>query len=271
MKKAKMNPVCLLSGFICVAVFAALYIVPIGVNFYYSLADSSFSGQASGLNGFLSVLRNKNFLTALGNSSVVMLLTVGGGMILSGLIAFLLFQYGSRVYFSLAVLNLPLFIPSCAVTALWQFVFKTSAFCSDGTAYTALLTLFFWKYSGIGATILYIGAKSMDRSVSEAAEVDGAGNARKFLCIMLPNLIGYILVSLAGLLMYFLQLHKECYLLFGAYPCTCMYQIQHYISNNFNKLNYRNAAAGSVMITIFSVTVCLILFAVIKRRAGEKQ
>lgn len=234
--------------------FFALYIVPFGMTGWYSLLSNSFSQQYVGLQNYASVLKNANFRLALKNTLIILLMTVGSASLLAGLLAYLLLR-ARRKILALAILVLPLFVPSVSITTLWQVVFRTSAFSSALSAYCALVSLYLWKYSGTAAALLYVGLRGVDRDILDAAALDGAGAVRTYLHISLPCISGHIGLTLLVLLMYAFQLYKESYLLFGAYPCRNMYMIQHYISNHFNKLNFQNVATSAVSLTALSLLI----------------
>ena len=188
-------------------------------------------------------------------------------------VGYLLYQNANYSLVAIPILLLPLLMPSASVSTLWRAVFQTSAFSTPLVSYAAIITLFLWRYTGVGVLLVFTGLEKVPKVLFKAAALDGAGSAVIFFRIGLPLLRKRIVIILLFLTMYALRIYKESYLLFGEYPSECMYLIQHYMSNHFLKLNFQNVAAAAVSL----VTGALLLYGVLwlawsrSGRGGEIQ
>ncbi|MDO4355384.1 MAG: sugar ABC transporter permease [Clostridia bacterium] len=243
----------LLIGGPFVLAFLALYVAPMLMTAGYSLLDNSFAKGFAGLSNYVRVWQNAWFQLALRNTAVLTLLLVGAASALALTLGFLLYRHDRAALPALMVLLLPLFLPSASVTLLWRSAFRTNAFSAPATAYAAVTSLFVWKYAGVGAMLVYIGLKRVPENVLEAASLDGASQICVYARISLPLIRQQLTLMALFFLMYAFRIYKEAYLLFGEYPCDCMYLIQHYMSNHFLKLNFQNVATAAVSLSTLAL------------------
>lgn len=166
------------------------------------------------------------------------------------------------------ILILPLLVPSVSAVKLWQAVFHVNILTPPGLSLTALLTLFAWKFSGVSAVILHAALSRLPREVLDAAALDGAGEARCFFRIRLPMVGGEFALALAFLLMYFLRIYKECYLLFGQYTAEALYLVQHFMNNQYLNMRAEVVSAAAVSLTLLALALYGGAGAVFGRRRG---
>lgn len=267
-QRTKHNVQLALIGVIPIVGFCACWLLPLGMTFYYAFVDSAFDLRFAGLDNFAYILSNRYFQLGMGN-----LLVLGGGMILSAFIAAvviapLLCEHPYLARAGMAILLLPLLIPSVSAVKLWQSVFDTSSFVAPASATASILTLFLWKYAGVGAVLLYTALKKIPQSILDAAALDGAGAIRTYLRVRLPIAGGQLAGVLIVLTMFMFRVYKESYLLFGMYPSEDVYMLQHYMNNQYQKMNLQYVTASAVLL----ILVALLLYgagfiALRKRRA----
>ena len=254
------------AGAACLPGFALCYLVPFGMTVWYAFIRSAFDHRFAGLDNFAWVLQNKYF--ALGSVNLVLL---GGIMMLLSfaLILFLaplLLRHPKIAKLGAAILILPLLIPSISAVTIWKRMFDTNALLNPASSRWALITLFLWKYSGIGSVLLWTELRMIPAEILDAAALDGAGKMKAYLFIQLP-LSGKSLI-LAGmvLLMFLLRVYKESYLLFGAYPSPELYLLQHYMNHQYLKMNFQYVAAAAVILTMAALLFYAAAFLLIKKR-----
>ena len=254
------------AGAACLPGFALCYLVPFGMTVWYAFIRSAFDHRFAGLDNFAWVLQNKYF--ALGSVNLVLL---GGIMMLLSfaLILFLtplLLRHPKIAKPGAAILILPLLIPSISAVTVWKMMFDTNSLLNPASSRWALVTLFLWKYSGIGAVLLWTELRMIPAEILDAAALDGAGKVKAYLFIQLP-LSGKSLI-LAGmvLLMFLLRVYKESYLLFGAYPSPELYLLQHYMNHQYLKMNFQYVAAAAIILTMFALLFYAAAFLLIKKR-----
>lgn len=256
MKTKTMNHRLILLGVFPILGFALMYLVPMGMTFEYALLDNTINRKWVGVDNLRHVWSNRYFLMGMRN-----LIILGGGMVLFTLLfalilSFLLCRHPRIAGKAMAVLVLPLLIPSVAVVSVWRTVFDTVVVRTDGQAITALISLFMWKFSGVAAVILYAGLKSVPQSVLDAAALDGAGEIRTFVRIRLPMSGGNLVMAVVFLLMYMFRIFKESYLLFEDTGTKSVYMVQHYMNRVYLRMDFQYVAAAAVSL----IMVALLLY-----------
>lgn len=146
-------------------------------------------------------------------------------------------------------------------------LFQIDLFSPWETCAGALLALYFWKYTGTAAVILYTAQIRLPREVLEAARLDGCGEGRLFFRIRLPIIRGQVGLSLLFLLMDFFRIYKESYLLFGRYPPDELYLIQHYMANHYLKMDVFRVSVAAASLA----ALCLLFFGVAALLLKEKR
>ena len=242
-------------GFVPFGGFLAFYLVPLILTFRYSLLSSAFDKVPAGLDNYTYVLKNEYFQLGLSNLLKMGTVFCTAAFTLAMGIAWLMMKHNRFARLAVGVLILPLMIPSVCTVSLWKKAFDINILTAPVISFVALFTLFAWKCTGSAAVILYMALKSLPRNVTEAAALDGSGALRTFFCIHLPMLRSEAILSLLFLLMFYFRVFKESYLMFGQYPPDEMYLVQHYMNNQYLKMNaqYVSAAAGSLAILCFAV------------------
>lgn len=246
--------------------FILCYLFPLGMTGYYSLVSSAFDEHFAGIGNFLYVVGNKYF--RLGMQNLAML---GGGMILCALLAALLIapllqRHPRMARVGMAVLLLPLLIPSASAVSLWSSLFDTRSTLASASAQAALITLYLWKYAGVGAVLLYTALQRIPPAITDAAALDGAGVIRTYLAVHLPMAGEQLAGVLIFLTMFMFRCYKESYLLFGDYPSPRVYMLQHYMNHQYAKMNFQYVAASAVLLVLFALVLYGIGFLLMKRR-----
>ncbi|MHB8687236.1 MAG: carbohydrate ABC transporter permease [Candidatus Dormibacteraceae bacterium] len=124
------------------------------------------------------------------------------------------------------------------------------------TALPALMVIFVWNWTGINFLIYYAGLTVLDPSVFEAARVDGAGNARIFVSLIIPMTKGSSYTLLALSLIGLLKTFDVPYLVTGGGPAHTTEFLGTYLYSqsitNF-KIGYGSA------LTIVMIVLSLVL------------
>lgn len=246
--------------------FMVCYLLPLGMTGCYALVDSAFDQRFAGLGNFAYVAGNKYFQLGMQNLALL-----GGGMVLAALLAALIIaplmcRHPRLARPGLAVLLLPLLIPSVSAVSLWETVFNTGSLLSPASSQAALITLYLWKYAGVGAALLYTALQKIPQGVLDAAALDGAGEIKTYFAIRLPMAGGQLAGVVIFLLMFMFRIYKESYLLFGDYPSPRVYMLQHYMNHQYMKMNFQYVAACAVLLVVFALALYAVSFLMLKRR-----
>lgn len=253
----------LLISFPLVAGFLLFYIIPFGYSIYYSLLENVATNKFAGMANFLVVINNRFYQLALKNT--LKFIAIDVPILLSIALALALTFYSTKAKNNVlqALLILPLLLPSAAVTPIFE---KISSIVSEAFA---VHTLFFWKHIGIFVLVFMAARETIPQNFYEAAAIDGATSFRKFLRITLPLLLPVIaFVAVMGVV-FNLRIFKEIYLMYGAYPDETVYLAQHYMNNQFSKLNYPLLTSSGLLFSSMLMIPIGIVFLVLRRQRHE--
>ena len=192
-----------------VAFFPILYGVVL------SLTDSTISGFGSfvGLENYVEMFQNPDFLEGLSNTLIFTVVSVGLEFAIGLAIALAINQaFRGRGLVRAAVL-VPWAFPTVISAAMWRLMFQNQVgiiqyvanaiglisepILSDRTLLLiAAIVVDTWKTTPFMALLLLAGLQVIPGDVYEAARVDGANVMQRFFRITLPLLKGAILVAL---------------------------------------------------------------------------
>ncbi|MFI5798017.1 carbohydrate ABC transporter permease [Streptomyces sp. NPDC051677] len=197
-----------------VAVFALVFLAPIGYSIYLSLFRNKLIGgnQFVGLDNYTQALQDGQFWSAVGRVALFLAVQVPIMLGIALLVALALDSgrlYG-KSFFRITIF-LPYAVPAVVATLMWGFMYGTkyglvgdinSAF---GTTLPNLLSpdwvlasignIVTWEFVGYNMLIFYSALRVIPTSLYEAAEIDGAGQWRIISSIKLPAIRGAIVIA----------------------------------------------------------------------------
>ncbi|MDE7194371.1 MAG: sugar ABC transporter permease [Oscillospiraceae bacterium] len=248
---------CLLPSIIGTAVF---FVVPYLRVLYYSLIDSQFKRNFVWLDNYIETLQNKYFQLALKNSLLIILIAVPILIVLA-LIISLALSYGIKwVRKTQFAFVLPMVIPTASIVLIWRGVF------ADSTTALPMYLLFIWKNIGICIVLLTAAFTSIERSIFEAARLDGANSfilhTKITIQMIAPTVFFTVLLSIVNSF----KIFKESYLYYATnYPPDHSYTLQYYMNNNFLKLDYQSLATSAVLTSILVFGIVMAGMAIQRR------
>lgn len=179
-----------------------------------------------GFENYIKLAKDKFFTIAVANSVEYMLLTLVLMVPIPMLLAVLL---DSRLTRAKGVWKVIMYVPALTSVVISGMLFRMMFSEADGsqmnqlmtwlgrapipwlktkgTAWVALLLLCMWRWTGVNMLYFVSGLKSIDTTLYESAEIDGANGIQKFFYLTLPLLkpttIYVITISVyAGLAMF---------------------------------------------------------------------
>lgn len=259
-KRLKWNAkckLCILPSLIGTAVF---FIVPYFRVLYYSFIESQFRRDFVWFKNYAEILQNKYFLLALKNSILLIVIAVPILTALS-LVISLALSYGiKRVRKTSFAFVLPMVIPTASIVLIWRGVF------ADSTTALPIYLLFIWKNIGICVVLLTAAFTSIERSVFEAARLDGANSFVLHTRITIPMIAPTVFFTVLLSIVNSFKIFKESYLYYGTnYPPDHSYTLQYYMNNNFLKLNYQSLATSAVLTSILVFGIVMAGMAIRRR------
>ncbi len=174
-------------------------------------------------------------------------------------------------FFSRSII-LPIAIPTVSLGVLCDILFAFDGvangvlgvfgidpvdFLQSEAAFGYLVGLYVFRYAGYNFLLFLAGLSGIRREYYESARVDGAGAVTLFRKITLPLLAPTTVLVLIMSLINGFKVFREAYLIGGNYPHSSIYLLQHFMNNQFAKLDYHTLSCVSVM--VFSVVSVLMV------------
>ena len=220
--------------------FLLFYIVPFGWTVRYSLVESAFSLRFVGLRNYAETFQNRYFRLALGNTVLFTAFGVPALVVLALLLGVALFRLGEEHARLRSAFVLPILLPSVSVAAVFAHVFE------GASPRIPTLLVFLWKNLGFHVVLVIAGLSMIDREIFEAAALDGARGWTKLRRVTIPLLGPTLFFSAVLGASQSLRVYREVYLMYGAYPSSSVYLLQHFMNNHFAKLNYQTLSSAAM-------------------------
>ncbi len=245
-----------------------------------------------GLKNYASLLNDHLFVQALGNTVKYVIGIIVFCVPLSLLLALLFnrempFVEGLKIAYYLPVITMMV-----AIAMVWRWVLSTEygllnyflgflgikkvAWLTDpGWAMPGLIIMSIWKGVGFNMVLFLAGLKNIPTVYYEAADIDGAGNLKKFFKITLPLLSPTTFFILLTTVIHSFQIFEQALILFsggaggeitGAGPDNACNTLVLYLYNNAFK--WQRAGYGSAQ--AFFLFIILIIFTIIQMRLQKR-
>ena len=250
------------------------FVVPFGITLKMSLSESMGSSKFVGLKNYRDVLKSAAFKLAAKNTFKFFGVALPCILILSLLIALLLFRNLKKYDIFRTFVVFPLVLPVSSVVLFFQIVFSDlgvvngvlenlGLHAADWTgeqAFWVLLILYLWKNTGYNVVLFLAALNSVPPDLYEAASLDGAGWWKQLTRITLPMIAPHTRFILVISIVNLFKSFREAYILFGDHPDQSIYMIQHFMNNNFINLNYIRLSVGAALVfLVIFVLVGLLL------------
>lgn len=221
------------------------YAIPfLMVLFYSFMSRAGRNGRFVGLKNYREVLTNEVFLLACKNTVRYLVIVLPMILILSYAVALFLMRASEFSKWLKPLLLLPFIMP---VTGSVLLVEQTRM---------NMEMLYLWKNTGYSVILLLAGLMAIDKMQYDCASLDGANGWKKFIYITMPQMRFPVFFACLFSLINAFKSFRDMFLIGGQYPKNENYMLQHYINNNFEKLNYSKLSVASVL--LFSVvTICV--------------
>lgn len=261
-----------------------LYFIPMIISFLTSFKSGmGMNLQYSGLKNYIRLLHDEVFIQAVKNTATFLIIQVPIMILLALVIAVMLND--PKLKFK-GVFRTAIFLPCITSLVAYSVLFK-SLFAPDGIVNSVLMSMhvisdpimwitdpFYakvliiialtWRWTGYNMIFYLAGLQNIDKSVYEAAKIDGASEFHTFVGITIPLLKPVILfttiMSTAGTL----QVFDEVMNLTKGGPANETLSISMYIYNLSFKYtpNFGYAATVSFSILIMIAILTVIQFKV---------
>ena len=253
---------------------------PVGYAIIYSFTDFRLGKSAKfiGLENYISIFLDSEFLSALGFTLILTLVAVLSQFVIGMILALLLDNIHHFKKPISIMIYIPYFITAAAMGVIFRWMFMSNWGIIDqicrmiGISTPGWLDSPFWsrvviilgevfQNTPFSVIILYAGLQSMPLDQIEAAKIDGANNWQLFTKIKLPNLRQLIIIIFMMRTMDAFRLFDRVNVTTGGGPgiSTETLAIYNY-TTTFTKLRVgRGCAIGVITLIILAVIINVIM------------
>lgn len=256
--------------------FTVFVILPMGEAAWYSFYNWNGYGlptQWVGTKNYELIFNNGAFRQALINNGLIILVSIIIQIPLALWIATMVtHRIKGAVMFRL-LFFLPYVLADVAAGMIWRFVYDGQfglvggIFSSLGmeapfwladrqVAFYAVLGVIVWKYFGFHMMLFVAGLQSIDKSVLEAADIDGATGWQKFYRVTLPMLGSTVRLSVFFAVIGSLQLFDMIMPLTGGGPSNSTQTLVTFLYS-FGVMRMQVGFGSAVGVVLFVICVVL--------------
>ena len=254
--------------------FAVFYIIPFCISVQKTFTAPN-DDQYIGFSHYTSVLHSDAFLLAVGNTLKFIAIGVPLLMVLALALGIILNSRVRGMDGFRAVYVLPMVLPTASVILVFQIVFDSGgiinyilsklgcsivAILNSANAFWVLLLLYIWKNVGYIIILMLAGLNQIPKEYYESANIDGADWFHQFVGItvplMTPTFFFIMIISISGAFKSF----REAFALSGSYPHKSIYMLQHFMNNNFARMNYPRLSVAAVLTFLIIFAFVLVLY-----------
>lgn len=255
-------------------VFTLFVVVPIGEAAHYSLFNWNGYGVPKvfiGLRNYVQLLGNATFRQAALNNLGIIAASIFIQLPLALGMALLLARRALGSVAFRMIFFLPYILADVAAGLIFRFIFDGDTgpvsslaqqlgfgpvymLASPGTAYAALIVVIIWKYFGFHMMLYIAGLQGIDRSLYEAATMDGATARQRFWHVTVPQLAPMLKLSVFFSIIGALQLFDMVIPLTGGGPFDRTHTMVSFLYS-FGMGRMRIGFGSAVGVVLFAVSV----------------
>ncbi|MBB6510097.1 raffinose/stachyose/melibiose transport system permease protein [Rhizobium soli] len=256
--------------------FTLFVILPMGEAAWYSFYRWNGYGTPTefvGVRNFEVLFNNAAFSTALINNGLIIVVSL---LLQVPLAIWLAVMLGKKIRGVVAfrlIFFLPYVLADVAAGLIWRFVYDgdyglfaaIAGFLGVATPYVladrdlaiyAVLAVVIWKYFGFHMMLFIAGLQSIDKSVMEAAEIDGATGWQKFRYVTLPLLGSTVRLSVFFAIIGSLQLFDLIMPLTGGGPSNSTQTMVTFLyTYGVTRMQVGLGSAVGVVLFVICVTI----------------
>lgn len=293
MKKTKRNRLPYYFMLPSLALLLGVYLIPFVYSIFISLTDWSGIGMDMnfvGLGNYIDLFQENHFLEVLRNNVIYLIELVGVQFVVSLVLAAVLnASFRGRNLFR-AVYFMPTVICTIAIGFIWNIMFdpingpiktileslgltELSKIMWLGNTTTAIHAVSFvsvWQWTGWSMVIYLAGMQSIDKSLYEAAEIDGANALQKFFRITLPLLAPSITINLVNSTIGALKIFYLPFIMTSGGPghaTESLAMMMYTYSFGLDKMGYGTAI--SILLVVVILIISGIQTVVLRKREDE--
>ena len=262
-------------------------VVPFVLVLRYSfMRGSGRTAQFLGLENYIKVIGNEEFMLAFGNSMKFLAMGLPLIMLLSYAIALLMQQQATKHKLLKSVFLFPYIMPVAGTVLLINLLCSTMGllnelmmklglpvqeWLSGPNAFWVMVLMYLWKSTGYSVILLLAGLVTIPTDQYESADLDGANGLQKFFYITTPQMWYSVFFALIFSVINAFKCFREIFLIGGEHPSSELYMLQHFINNSFNNLNYPKLSVASVLLLVIIVVFFGLFYVFIRKKEAFRE
>jgi ABC-type sugar transport system permease subunit len=240
-----------------------------------------------GFDNFRAVLADPAFLASLWRTllftAVSVALNVALALALALLLSHRLLERG-RTLFKLAIF-LPTITPDVAGFIVWKWAFNQdfgvvnhvlaglglpgfAGITTPPGAFATLVIVELWHHVGLYTLIFLTNFQLLDRSLEEAAQIDGANRWQRMWHVVVPQLRPAITINTITALIEFLKTFTVVFVITRGGPDFSTNFLSYLAYSQFNTASYGQAAATATLLFALVLVFALGVFRAMEREAA---
>ncbi len=228
-----------------------------------------------GAANYVEAMTDPRFWSALAHTVAFVAITVTFELVAGLVLALALDRMSRARGLVRTAILLPWAIPTVVAAIVWRFMFESPAgivtavltrlgatpptwFADALAAWVPIVLADSWKTTPFVALLLLAGLQNIDRSLYEAADIDGAGPWRQFTDVTLPMLRPALLVAFLFRTLDAFRVFDVVYVITGGGPGTATEPIALYTFSTLLQ-NLRFGYGSALSVIVFAVAFVLAL------------
>lgn len=265
------------------------YLVPAIRGLYFSFTNYAVltPPEWTGLSNYQRLIHDPLFWNAIKVTVYYVVLNIGFQTIIAVLLAVLMQRLtNSTIIRGMALL--PYFIANVVVALVWYFMMdyqigvvnvfldfigldRVAFFGESMWAIPTVAFINVWRHMGYTALLVFAGLQTINKSVYEAADIDGAGERRKFFSITLPLLRPVLAMVLVVTITGSFQIFDTIAITTKGGPINATRVIYYYIWDlAFGQLDFGYASALAMVLFVLLFGVALIQLRLMRANESDE-
>ncbi|WP_460173752.1 glucose ABC transporter permease GlcT [Vulcanisaeta sp. JCM 14467] len=253
-------------------------------NFIISLQNWSLFNpfpKFAGLSSYLYLFTQNYFYASIDHTILftVGLVAIGNvlGLLLAALLYFLPNNTQRAIYLSIFIY--PIAVPPTAAALVWLWLFNPTIgidwlltkfhlpsipwFATPLNTQLALVLVEVWAYTGLSILFYLASFLSVDKSIIEAARLDGASSINLLFRVLLPNSMNGFIISTALLFLFSLRIFDIPFIMSGSATSPTLMTLVTYIYYLYAYSEYFSAAAALATLVAAIAAIVIIPYALL--------
>jgi multiple sugar transport system permease protein len=271
-----------------VAVIVAVLVYPVAYGAFLSLFNYQMTLSPertfTGLANYQRLFNDADFLNSAWVTARFTLMTVALEFVIGlGIALLLTLEFPARAIFRALVL-LPLMVPPLVSGLLWRLMYDHElgvlsyfvrvlggdppVFLGDpDIALLAVSVTEVWRATPFMVLVLLAALQSVPHELHEAAQIDGASAAQRFMAVTFPLILPVVLIALLFRTVDVLRTFDLIFLLTSGGPGTTTEVLSMFIYRyGFQSFDMGLTSAASMILFVLTLVICLVYLRLIVRR-----